>query len=210
MAKVSFAWQPENSKIDFVGTGRTLQIKDINDAAKELECEPEALRAVIDVESAGGGFLSDKRPKILFESRWFSRLTDGKYNKKYRDISTARWKRNYLGGKKEYRRLQKAMGLNEKAALQSASWGLFQVLGVNFRLVGYVTIYDFIKDQIKSESSQFRAFIGFIKAKRLSDELVEHRWADFARVYNGSLYYKHDYDGKIERAYNKHKAQNKK
>ena len=48
-----------------------LTIKDYQKAAKELNCEVAAIRAVAEVESLKGGFLPDGRPKILFERHVF-------------------------------------------------------------------------------------------------------------------------------------------
>ena len=61
--------------MDFAGAATPLGPNDITAAAAALQCEPGAVRAVCDVESAGGGFLADGRPKILFEAHIFSGLT---------------------------------------------------------------------------------------------------------------------------------------
>jgi hypothetical protein len=59
--------------LEFSGEGLGLTIRDFDDVAKRLFCDPAAIRAVAEVESgARTGFLKDKRPKILFESRWFA------------------------------------------------------------------------------------------------------------------------------------------
>ena len=57
--------------LDFAGPATPLDEDDIAEAAKKLDCEVAAVRAVVDVESRGG-FLADGRPKILFERHYFS------------------------------------------------------------------------------------------------------------------------------------------
>ena len=50
--------------MNFTGAATPLSDADIIAQAASLAVEPAALWAVCDVESAGGGFLPDKRPKI--------------------------------------------------------------------------------------------------------------------------------------------------
>jgi len=189
---------------EFAGSAKKLSSSDYEKAATELMCDVAAVRAVVEVESAGGGFLKDKRPKILFESRWFNKLTKGKYNNSHPDISTSSWVRNYKGGSKEYSRLNKAIKLNREAALKSTSWGMFQILGINHQVAGYSNVEDFVKAHSKSEKEHLQAFVNFIKNKKLDDELRDLRWADFARIYNGPGYKKNRYDEKMAAAYEKY------
>ncbi|MEJ2621539.1 MAG: N-acetylmuramidase domain-containing protein [Candidatus Thiodiazotropha sp.] len=41
------------------------------------------------------------------------------------------------GGAAEHTRLKKTSTLNETAALKSAPWGKFQIMGFNYKAVGY-------------------------------------------------------------------------
>ena len=66
---------------------KTLQESDFIEAANLLNCEVEAVKAVAEVESSGSGFLSNGKPKILFERHYFHRLTGGKFSAKNPDIS---------------------------------------------------------------------------------------------------------------------------
>ncbi|WP_262919099.1 N-acetylmuramidase family protein [Niabella hibiscisoli] len=45
--------------------------KDFQDAARQLNCEVAAIKAVAEVESKGDGFLPTGEPKILFERHIF-------------------------------------------------------------------------------------------------------------------------------------------
>lgn len=183
---------------------KTLSEKDYINAAKELGCEVAAIKAVAEVESLTGGFQADGRPKILFERHKFHEFTNGKYSKDNPDISNSR-----PGGytKNEHGRLEKAAKLNRTAALKSASWGKFQIMGFNFAIVGYSTLQEFINAMYRSEADQLKAFVKFIKSNKLDDELREKRWADFARIYNGKNFHINKYDIKIAGAYKKYSKQ---
>lgn len=180
---------------------------DYDRAAATLGCEVAAIQAVAEIESGGRtGFLPDGRPKILFESHLFSKLTAKKYDTTHSDLSTPTWTRNYVGGAGEHERLERAMLLDREAALKSASWGKFQILGLNYARVGYKTVDDFVDSQKQSEQQHLEAFVKFILSHDLSDELRERRWADFARRYNGAGFAKNHYDEKMANAYSKYNA----
>src|ERR1044071_2977670 len=60
---------------------------DYKQAAELLHCGIDAIKAVAQVESAGGGFLPDGRPKILFERHKFHQFTGGAFAAKHPDLS---------------------------------------------------------------------------------------------------------------------------
>ncbi len=190
---------------DFVGKASKLGDKDFQRAALRLNCEEAAIRAVAEVESGGkSGFLPDKRPLILFESRWFHKLTGGIHDAAHPDISTPTWVKNYKGGKGEYDRLAKAIALDRTAALKSASWGMFQILGVNHQVVGFTDVEAFVAAMLEGEGPHLDAFVEFVLTQSLADELRDRRWADFAKVYNGPGYAQNAYDTKMAAAYAKY------
>lgn len=181
---------------------RTLTDSDYRTVAQLIGCETATVRAVVEVESAGSGFLADGRPKILFEAHWFSDLTKGKYDISNPDISSRWWNPNlYVGGTGEWTRLEKAMKLDRAAALQSASWGLGQVMGFNFRQAGYTDLELFVKEMAISEGKQLIAMFNFIKSQKLDRFLISRDWAGFARSYNGEGYRQNRYDEKLAIAY---------
>lgn len=171
------------------------------EAADMLGCNEAAIKAVASVESAGSGFLPDGRAKILFEAHIFSRLTGHKYDKTHPDISSRKWdKKLYKGNEAEYRRLDRAMALNADIACQSASWGKFQIMGFNYKRCGFNSMQDFMH-AMRDERGQLKAFVGFVKASQLADELQRRDWAGFASVYNGPAYAANKYDSKMATAY---------
>jgi hypothetical protein len=188
--------------LEFSGPATRLSEQAIISAAASLDCEVAAVKAVIDVESRGG-FLADKRPKILFERHYFSRLTNRKHDAKAPDISSKKTG-GYKGGSAEYDRLAKAIALNREAALRSASWGAFQILGDNFKVAGFGDVEAFVKAMCKSEGDHLAAFVNFVKGNHLDDELRRRDWAGFARGYNGPAFKKNKYDTKLANAFAHH------
>jgi hypothetical protein len=182
--------------------------QDYIDAAFANQLEVATIKAVAEVESAGGGFGEDDRPKILFEGHWFSKYTYGVYNNTYSSISYPRWTKIHYGKTQlaEWDRYLFAYSLNANAAMMSTSWGKFQIMGFNFGICGFISVAEFVNAMNESEGEQLEAFVQYISARGLIDELQEHRWADFARLYNGPGYAQNQYDIKLAKAYEKFSA----
>jgi len=176
---------------------------DIAEAAARLRTDPARLRAVIRVESAGRGFHPRTGlPIILFEPHVFHRETRGRHAAARPDLSYRSWgARAYPRSQAErWRQLRAAMALDEPAALRSASWGLFQVMGFNHRACGFTTLQAFARAHMRGERDQLLAFVSFLEARDLAAPLREGRWADFARGYNGAAYARHAYDQRLKAA----------
>jgi hypothetical protein len=188
--------------LEFSGPATGLDDTAIEAAAARIGCKVAAVRAVIDVES-GGGFLPDGRPKILFERHYFSRLTKRKFDSSHPDISCRKWG-GYRGGAREYERLAIAIELDRDAALRSASWGAFQIMGDNYKLCGFRSVEDFVNAMVSGAPAQLGAFVSFIKTTGFSDELIRADWAGFARGYNGPAYRANKYDDRLAAAYRFH------
>ena len=183
---------------------KTLTEQDYIDAAKLLNCKVAAIKAVKEVETRGSGFQNDGKPIILFERHIFHRLTNGMYSKSHPDISNPN-PGEYGKYSEQYDRLAKASVLNANAALQSCSWGLFQIMGFNFSICGYKSLDDFITAMKNTEKDHLFAFCNLVINKDLDDELQREDWAGFARGYNGKNYKINKYDSKLLASFNKYK-----
>lgn len=170
-------------------------------AAQRLGCEVAVIKAVAEVESRGDGFLKDGRPKILFERHIFSKLTSSMFDQSNPDVSGPAG--GYVGGKYEYARLGKAMMLNKDAALKSASWGKFQVMGFNYDQCGFDDIDSFVRTMCDSENGHLEIFVEFICKSGLSKHLGHKDWTKFAARYNGPGHKKNNYDARLQHAYEK-------
>ncbi|NLS11953.1 N-acetylmuramidase family protein [Vibrio sp. SM6] len=172
-------------------------------AAERLECEVAAIKAVSEVESKGSGFFANGAPAILFEAHIFSKYSDSRFDESHPSLSSKKWDRSlYQGGEQEYQRLQQAMMLDRHAALMSASYGRYQIMGFNHHAAGYDDIEDFVHDMFVAESHHLDAFVGFILSNsRLHQAIQSLDWATFARHYNGPGYAENHYDAKLKAAY---------
>ncbi|MGH9894514.1 MAG: N-acetylmuramidase family protein [bacterium] len=187
---------------------RTLTDADFLGAARRLQCKVAALRAVAAVEAPAGGFLSDGRPRVLFEGHHFHRLTEGRFAQSHPTLSYPKWtRRHYARGKDadargagELARLDAAIALDRQAALKSASYGKFQIMGSNHRLCMYPDVESFYMAMNIDEQKHLDAFCHFLKSRGFVVALRELDWARFA-LYNGPAFRKNDYDGKLARAY---------
>ncbi len=190
---------------------RFLSEADLIQAAEKFELKLPIIKAVNEVESGGMGFVGSK-PKILFEGHVFWKQLEQagiKPNDHLKGNETVLYKKwtsqFYLGGLKEHRRLEQAKLINEAAALESASWGLFQIMGNNWKSLGYSSIKEFVTLMDQDEGAHLEAFGRFLKVNKLIEPLQKLQWAKFARRYNGAGFKKNKYDEKLERAYQKFK-----
>jgi hypothetical protein len=185
-----------------------LSDQDYKDLSSEFDLEIAMIRAVMEVESAGSGFLLNEpapaRPKILFEAHWFYELTPKPVSRTRPDLSTPTWnKRLYKGGSAEWGRLLDAMEFDEIQALKSASYGLGQVMGFNYTVAGCSSIQQFIQENFAGEYWQARHMMNFIVNKGLRNKLKRQDWAGFALGYNGEDYLANSYDTKLADAYHR-------
>ncbi len=196
------------------------------------------LKAITEVESNGTGFLNSGKAKILFEGhkfwKWLEKfnLNPEDFVKGNEDIIYKKWTKDYYIGKEgEYSRLNRAMEIHKQAAIYSASWGKFQVLGENLEHIikgrlqsnsnekeeeikekyYYEDFEDFAVKQHESEFYHLLDFIEFIKNKKAHGTvLIEYidgnkpekfDWDSFAYGYNGPRYKENKYVEKLKSAY---------
>jgi len=188
------------SALAFAGAAAPLSADGVARACGILGVGEAELRAVLAVETSGNGFLPDGRPKILFERHVFHRLTQGRHSAGHPDISDAK-PGGYRGGAAEYDRLERAIALDRSAALDSASWGLGQIMGFNAATAGYPDAETMARDFAGSADAQVVAVARFIAASGAQAHLAAHDWAAFARIYNGARFADNRYDEKLQRAY---------
>jgi N-acetylmuramidase-like protein len=173
----------------------------LDSAAQSLGVAFAAVKAVCTVEAPGGGFLDSGEPVILFERHKFSEATGGRFDKSHPDISNPA-AGGYGKSHAEHARLGEAVALDRDAALKSASWGKFQILGANYKDAGFGSLQGFINAMFASEADQLEAFVHFIRANpAMHQALKERDWPEFARRYNGRAYRRNNYDIKLATAY---------
>lgn len=188
----------------FKGAAKRLTDYDIPRIGHRIGVGEDELHAFMEVEASGSGFDSQGRPKMLFEPHQFYKNLSGKQREQAvkEGLAYPSWGEKPYP-KDSYPRLQKAIAINETAALKSASWGLGQILGSNYAMVGYKSPQSMVMSFMEDEANHLDAIVSFLIAADIADDLKAHRWEIVARVYNGPLYAKHDYHGRMKRAYEK-------
>lgn len=188
----------------FVGAAQHLDDLDLPRMGALLGVGEDEIHAVIDVEAAGYGFDTYGRPKMLFEPhRFFRNLSGAERDEAVRQgLAYRNWgEKPYPSD--SYPTLIRAMKINANAALLSASWGLGQILGENHELAGFSSVESMVVEFKNNEDVHLEAMLNFILATRLDHHLRNHDWKAFARGYNGKLYAKHNYHGRLKAAYEK-------
>lgn len=187
-----------------------LTLADFELAAATLRVPVAAIRAFAEVESRGAGFLPDDRPVILFERHVFRRqLLANKVApgivanlaKTRPDLCNEK-AGGYGASSKEWQRLDDAVQINRQSALESASWGAFQVMGFNWKRCGYASVQDFVNAMFKSSAAHLDSFVRYIQSDaNLLKALRAQDWAMCARLYNGPNYLINKYDTKLAEAF---------
>ncbi len=173
---------------------------DIAAIATMLGCSVKQVRAVAKVESAGSGFDTVGRPKMLYERHLFHRLTNGKW-------STASFSNGVPGGYSDdsWAKLGDACAHDPEAAFSACSWGKFQVLGTHWSKLGYDSPFELAHTCVSNELAHYTLLARYVRTfgltgaiRRLSTDPADCR--DFASGYNGPGYKRFSYDKKLAEA----------
>ncbi|MER8484989.1 N-acetylmuramidase family protein [Mesorhizobium sp. M1322] len=188
----------------FKGAARRLDDLDLPKLGARIGVGEDEIHAFIDVETSGHGFDVHGRPIILFEPHVFFRnLSEAKRAQAVpAGLAYAKWGERPCP-RDSYPRLKAAIAIDETAALKSASWGLGQVLGENFKAAGFFTVQAMVEAMMEDEALQLAAAVNFIAANRLDGKLRNHDWAGFAKGYNGASFGKNAYDIRLAAAFRK-------
>ena len=184
---------------DFKGTSLALTDDGMSAVSDRLSVAAPEVWAVLTVETRGCGFLADRRPAILFERHIFSRLTNRQFD--ICDVSNPQSGGYGDSGTHQYDRLADAVGRNRTAALQSASWGMAQIMGENFAEAGFPDVETMVSAMCDAEDGQLAAFAAFLRSTRLDQPLRSHDWTALARGYNGAGFAENQYDVKLAAAF---------
>jgi len=183
------------------GTALALSGDGLAAVCSQLGVHAPEVWTVLAVETSGCGYISDRRPTILYERHYFSRLTKGRFDDG--DISDPKAGGYGPTGSHQYDRLSKAAALDANAALRSASWGLGQVMGANFAIAGFPDVQGMVAAMYDSEDLQLAAMAGFLTSTKLNRALQVHDWPSFARGYNGENFAINHYDSRLNGEFQK-------
>lgn len=186
-----------------------LQRLSIKYEACRIGVEAEALAAFIEVESGGKGF-DDATGKLIiqFEPSWFKKKApyapSGKWSLNGVERQTAEWIA-----------FNDAYSKNTIAAMESTSIGLGQVMGFNWKRLGYMSVGEMWNDAKEGEDRQIFQMAEYIRTDAtLMGALKRKDWHTVAVRYNGAGYMKiaekygrEPYNISMKKAYNKYVTQ---
>ncbi len=170
--------------------------------AQKLEIEVASAIAVLAVESGGKGFGSDEKMIIRFENHLFytywGKANIGTYNKhfqynkskqwqghKFRSEENSEWE-NFHGNQiKEWEAFEFAKSIDEKAAMFSISMGAPQVMGFNYKKLGYSDVTAMYNNFCSDIRFHIFGLFDFFNS-RMIEALKNKDFTTFARYYNGA------------------------
>jgi hypothetical protein len=179
---------------NFAAGGRPLTQAALNQAAALGGLDQALLWALFKKETPGAsGYMSDRRPLILYERHVFSRNSSAKFDAAHPELSArhkpyvagAAGSEGYGSYPGQYDRLAQAMALDANAALMACSWGIGQTLGEGFADLGYPGVAEMVHRMIGSEDEQLVGVVQEIKHKNAAGKLAAKDFKGFALLYNG-------------------------
>lgn len=180
-------------------------------AAEKLGIELAAMLAVIEIESAFQFFATvngKQEPVIRWEGHYFDRRLSGGARAEARALGlahpTAGAVKNPASQEKRWAMLDRALEINAKAALESASYGAGQVMGANWQALQYRNVESLVNAARSGKAGQIDMMARFIEANGLAGALQRRDWAAFARGYNGPAFAKNGYHTKLAAAYDRY------
>lgn len=191
-------------------TGQRMQAGEYSAIAHQFNVPEASLRAVIETETSGSGFETAGQVKFLFEPHQF-----------YKNVPPAKlqtaiaqglaykfWKGPGSYPKTpalRWAQFQKAVALDETAAIKSASWGLGQIMGSEYAEAGYDSPQHLLVAFQKSEYEQVLGMMHLVVKRGLDIDMRKFPEIEackhFALRYNGAAYAKNNYHNKLHDAY---------
>lgn len=188
-------------------------IAEITAVAADMDLEPAALLAIAEVESAGKPFAvigGRNEPLIRFEGHYFDRRLSPDNRKAARaaGLSSPTAGRIANPGTQAARwsLVARAAAIDAKAAHESVSWGLGQVMGAHWAWLGYADVAALVAEARSGAGGQARLMARYIDRAGLAASIRRRDWAAFARGYNGPAFARNGYDRKIAAAYKRYSA----
>lgn len=179
--------------------------------AQRCGLEPAAFLAVVEVESGGQAWaqVEGRRvPVIRWEGHYFYKRLSGNRRRRAVEAGLASPQAGAIRNPRDqagrWRLLEQARLIDEAAALESCSWGLGQVMGANWRDLGFASVQELAEVAQRSIEGQLTLVALFIQANGLAGELAGRLWEAFARRYNGPGYAVGGYHLKLAAAYARH------
>lgn len=174
-----------------------------------------SLLAFVNVQSSGRPAFCDQsasQPTILFNGHlMWKNLSDlgidpNSLSHQYPEYIYPKYsKAFYQYGKAEYVRFIKASAINSDAAILSSQWGMFQILGSDYKKCGESTLADFVKAMSSGNYQQIRLLAIYLNSINCVVDIAAKNWTLVAKKYNGKTYQQSNIDKKLKKAYDSYK-----
>ncbi len=169
--------------------------------SKEIKIDIATAIAVLAVESGGNGYGKSGKVLIRFENhlfnRFFGKTNQDIYDEHFKYSPRQQWKSHLFRKKisdkwitfhgnqeKEWEVLTFARSLDNDAALRSASYGAPQILGTNFKRIGYKSVEEMLNNFEKNIRFHIFGLFDFFNPKMIK-HLQNNEFEGFAKYYNG-------------------------
>lgn len=185
----------------------------IETVTRQLKLETAALAAVAHIESGlrTHAMVNGKaEPLIRFEGHYFDRRLSGETRDRARRQGlaspTAGTIANPRAQAARWALLTRAAAIDRKAAYESVSWGIGQVMGAHWAWLGYASVDALVEEARSGVKGQLRLMARYIERAGLAGALRARDWERFAHGYNGPAFRKNGYHLKLEKAYHRYAA----
>jgi len=178
------------------------------DVARAFDLDPAALAAVASIESnlvAHAMIDGRAEPLIRFEGHYFDRRLSGAAQAEARAAGlaspTAGAIRNPPSQAARWSMLARARAIDARAADESTSWGMGQVMGAHWAWLGFGSVQALVAEARSGAQGQLRLMARYIEKAGLAAALARRDWPAFARGYNGPGFARNAYDVKLASAH---------
>lgn len=178
-----FYGQPSGVKADLLGL--------YQQTAKELNVQPASVRAFAVVESDEKSHTAAGFPVIRFESHRYKKYRVAERGAMAFDKAT-----NSKNLDERWEQFERMRDVASDAAILSHSFGIFQVMGFNYKLCLCADVETFLRRSMTVEG-QFTLFKRFVlSSPALHSAIMRHRPDEVGFHYNGPQYKRNKYDVK--------------
>lgn len=179
--------------------------------AERLGIDLAALLAIAEIESGGTAFAlidGHREPLIRFEGHYFDQRLDGALRQRARALGLASPVAGAVANPRRqadrWALLEKAAALDRRAAYESVSWGLGQVMGAHWKWLGFADVEGLVLEARGGVAGQIALMARYIEKAGLAAAVRERDWERFARGYNGPDHARGRYHIRIAEAHRRY------
>jgi hypothetical protein len=160
----------------------------IREQALDMGVDPLVLQAIMSVESNEKGWGPTGRVMLRFEPHVFFRKTGRTVLLPGMTEPVASQTGRRRGGQsEEWQAYETASKIDAEAAAQSTSWGIGQIMGFNYKAIGYSSAVEMVADFDARLEAQLIGMVKFIRSNsRAYNALLRSDLPAFVDAYNGA------------------------